>query len=122
MLTDVVQLSAQFNGLFHPVIGNMVKLWNFHANEFKPTLPDENQLAALVSAHAQMSDICFSNSHLLASGKGGRFGSYNVAVQLDLGWLCQGLCFGSCRDVAEAAMISTKSRTASRHKLVCNFY
>ena len=90
MLTDVVQISAQSDGLFNPAIGSMVKLWGFHANEFKPMLPDDKQLAALVSAHPQMSDICFPNTPLPASGKGGRIGSHNVAVQLDLGGYAKG--------------------------------
>lgn len=90
MLTDVVQLSAQSDRLFNPAIGNMVKLWGFHANEFKPMLPDENQLAALVSAHPQMSDIYFSNSPLPTSEKVERIGSHNVAVQLDLGGYAKG--------------------------------
>ena len=85
ILTDVVQLSEQSDGLFNPAIGSMVRLWGFQANEFKPTLPDENQLARLVAAHPRMSDIYFSISPFPASGKGGWIGSRNVAVQLDLG-------------------------------------
>ena len=90
MLTDAVQLSAQSDGLFNPAIGSMVKLWGFHANEFKPMLPDENRLAALVSAHPQMNDIYFSISPFPTGGEGGRIGSRNVAVQLDLGGYAKG--------------------------------
>lgn len=90
MLTDAAQLSAQSDGLFNPAIGSMVKLWGFHASEFKPMLPDENQLAALVSAHPQMSDIYFSINPFPTGGKGGRIGSRNVAVQLDLGGYAKG--------------------------------
>ncbi|MEQ1583001.1 MAG: FAD:protein FMN transferase [Candidatus Nitrotoga sp.] len=90
MLTDVAQLSAQSDGLFNPAIGSMVKLWGFHSSEFKPMLPDENQLAVLVSAHPQMSDIYFSINPFPTGGKGGRIGSRNVAVQLDLGGYAKG--------------------------------
>ena len=90
ILMDAVQLSAQSDGLFNPAIGGMVKLWGFHANEFKPTLPDENKLAALVSAHPQMSDIYFPVNPFPNSGKGERIGSRNIVVQLDLGGYAKG--------------------------------
>ncbi|MEO6422584.1 MAG: FAD:protein FMN transferase [Candidatus Nitrotoga sp.] len=90
MLKDAAQLSAQSGGLFNPAIGSMVKLWGFHSSEFKPMLPDDNQLAALVAEHPQMSDIDFSISPPDIDGQGGRIGSRNVAVQLDLGGYAKG--------------------------------
>lgn len=90
MLTDAAQLSAQSGGLFNPAIGGMVKLWGFHANEFKPVLPDEDQIAALVLAHPQMSDIYFSASPVSKNGNLVHVGSRNVAVQLDLGGYAKG--------------------------------
>ena len=59
MLKDAAQLSAQSDGLFNPAIGGLVRLWGFHADEYKAALPDEKQLAALVAAHPQMSDLVF---------------------------------------------------------------
>ena len=50
MLQDAAQLSAQSQGLFNPSIGGLVQLWGFHADEFKPLLPDEKRVAQWVAA------------------------------------------------------------------------
>lgn len=81
MLADAVQLSSQSDGLFNPAIGGLIKLWGFHADEYKPLVPDERQLAALVKANPQMSDLMF---------EGNRTRSRNRAVQLDLGGYAKG--------------------------------
>ncbi len=106
ILQDAAQLSVQSDELFNPAIGGMVKLWGFHADEFKPALPDEKQLAALVAAHPQMADLTLSPSStrpLVLSavegsgqtkpspqGGGGVARSKNKFVQLDLGGYAKG--------------------------------
>jgi thiamine biosynthesis lipoprotein len=87
MLKDAAQLSAQSDGLFNPAIGGLVKLWGFHADEFKAVLPDEKQLAVLVAAKPQMSDLVFSPA---PDGKGELVRSKNKAVLLDLGGYAKG--------------------------------
>ena len=85
MLRDAAQLSEQSGGLFNPAIGRLVQLWGFHADEFKPALPDAQQLAALVTAQPRMQDIAlvtFRASTLV--------NSRNRAVQLDLGGYAKG--------------------------------
>ena len=62
MLLEAAQLSQQSGGLFNPAIGGLVKLWGFHADEFRPALPDEKILAALLAAQPQMRDISFISS------------------------------------------------------------
>lgn len=81
MLQDATQLSVQSDGLFNPAIGSLVKLWGFHADEFKPALPDQKQVTALVAAKPQTSDITISANHV---------SSRNPAVQLDLGGYAKG--------------------------------
>lgn len=104
MLKDAAQLSAQSGGLFNPAIGGLVRLWGFHADEYKAALPDEKQLAALVAAKPQMSDIVFLPSPQaeertvalspsggkLDRGKGELVSSRNPAVLLDLGGYAKG--------------------------------
>ncbi len=104
MLNDAAQLSAQSGGLFNPAIGGMVRLWGFHADEYKAVLPDEKQLAALVAAKPQMSDIVFLSSPpaeertvalppsggKLEGGKAELVSSRNPAVLLDLGGYAKG--------------------------------
>ena len=114
MLQDATQLSAQSDGLFNPAIGGLVKLWGFHADEFKAALPDEKQLAAQVKAHPQMNDLsltCSARSDrqvgtarraqsmlcefpasppTLSPGERGLARSRNREVQLDLGGYAKG--------------------------------
>jgi thiamine biosynthesis lipoprotein len=86
MLKDAAQLSAQSEGLFNPSIGRLVKLWGFHADEYKAALPDEKQLAALVASRPQMNDLTFSPT----SGGGEIVRGKNPAVQIDLGGYAKG--------------------------------
>jgi thiamine biosynthesis lipoprotein len=81
MLEDAARLSQQSGGLFDPAIGGLVRLWGFHADEFRAELPDQKKVAALVAAHPQMSDLIFD---------GDRVGSRNRAVLLDLGGYAKG--------------------------------
>lgn len=85
MLRDAAQLSEQSGGLFNPAIGGMVKLWGFHADEYKSSLPDAKQLAAHVAAHPQMGQISFLSNITRDS-----VSSSNRAVQLDLGGYAKG--------------------------------
>ncbi len=93
MLKDAAQLSAQSGNLFNPAIGGMVQMWGFHADEFKPALPDQKKLSVLVAAKPQMDDLTFLSSNpnpLPVSGRGESVSSRNSAVQLDLGGYAKG--------------------------------
>ena len=81
MLQDATQLSQQSQGLFNPAIGGLVQLWGFHADEFKPVLPDEKKIEQWVAADPQMSDITIVH---------GRAQSKNRSVQVDLGGYAKG--------------------------------
>lgn len=85
MLQDAASVEKQSQGLFNPAIGGLVQLWGFHADEFKPVQPDQKQIAKLVAANPQMSDLSFTP----ASG-GVLVKSRNRAVQLDLGGYAKG--------------------------------
>lgn len=87
MLKDAAQLSAQSDGLFNPAIGGLIKLWGFHADEYKAALPDEKKIAALIAAKPQMSDLVFPPG---PDGKGELVGSRNKTVLLDLGGYAKG--------------------------------
>ena len=87
ILKDAAQLSAQSEGLFNPSIGGLIKLWGFQADEFKAVLPDEKQLAMLVAAKPQMSDLVFSPA---PDGKGEFVRSNNKGVMVDLGGYAKG--------------------------------
>lgn len=89
MLREATRLSKQSGGLFNPAIGGLVKLWGFHADEFKAALPDEKLVAALVAAQPQMQDISIA---LASEQKVAQFqaSSRNAFVQLDLGGYAKG--------------------------------
>ena len=95
MLQDATQLSAQSDGLFNPAIGGIVALWGFHTDEFKPALPDEKRLAALVAARPQMADLTHTSS--TSSGQFAR--SKNKAVQLDLGGYAKGYALDRAAEI-----------------------
>jgi thiamine biosynthesis lipoprotein len=81
ILKDATQLSEQSGHLFNPAIGDLVRLWGFHADEFKAELPDAEAVAALVVANPRMSDLVFD---------GEKVSSRNKAVSIDLGGYAKG--------------------------------
>ncbi len=85
MLEDAARLSLQSGGLFNPAIGSLVRLWGFHADEFKPVEPDQVRIAQLLAARPQMSDLTFAPHK-----DGVQITSRNKSVQLDLGGYAKG--------------------------------
>ena len=81
MLLDAAQVSARSEGLFNPGIGKLIQAWGFQADDFKAELPDAKQVAELVKAKPQMSD-------LMITGKQVR--SNNRSLKLDLGGYAKG--------------------------------
>ncbi|MGC2457924.1 MAG: FAD:protein FMN transferase [Gallionellaceae bacterium] len=97
ILKDAAQLSARSDGLFNPAIGRLIKLWGFQADEFKAALPDEKQVAALVAAKPQMSDLVLPLGRMpdyrdisAAGAERVTVSSRNPAVQIDLGGYAKG--------------------------------
>lgn len=93
MLQDSARLSEQSGGLFNPAIGNLIRLWGFQNDEFKPLQPDPAEIARLVKANPKMSDIVF---------EGGDYYSKNPAVRLDLGGYAKGYALDAAADYLRA--------------------
>lgn len=89
IIQDATRLSEMSHGLFNPAIGNLIKLWGFQNDEFKPVRPDPAEIERLVATHPQMSDIVI---------EGIEFYSKNPNVRLDLG----GYAKGYALDIAAA--------------------
>ena len=89
VIQDAARLSEMSRGLFNPAIGNLIKLWGFQNDEFKPVRPDPREIKRLVATHPQMSDIVI---------EGIEFYSKNPNVRLDLG----GYAKGYALDIAAA--------------------
>jgi len=81
MLRDAADIAARSDQLFDPALGGLVALWGFHADEFKPQLPDPAALAALMRTPPRMADLTIADN---------RVTSANRAVQLDLGGYAKG--------------------------------
>jgi thiamine biosynthesis lipoprotein len=90
MLQDSTKLSIKSKGLFNPSIGNLIQLWGFQADDFKPIQPDEKLIAQLVATNPQMSDITLSPDPSPNSRGGILASSRNRAVQLDMGGYAKG--------------------------------
>ena len=85
ILQDATKISQQSQQLFNPVIGGLIRLWGFHADEFKPVQPDEKQIAQLVQAHPQMSDISIVRGR--AQSKNNPCRSIWVAMPKAMRWI-----------------------------------
>ncbi|MCP5278987.1 MAG: FAD:protein FMN transferase [Thiobacillus sp.] len=81
ILQDAARLSELSVGLFNPAIGNLVRLWGFHADTFEPRLPDPAAIEKLVQAHPRMSDLRLEGFTLSGT---------NPAVRIDLGGYAKG--------------------------------
>jgi thiamine biosynthesis lipoprotein len=82
VILDAARYSEISGGSFNPAIGNLVRLWGFHAEEFAPRLPDPGQVESLVAANPTMGDLTVAE---------GRVSSRNPAVRLDFGGYAKGL-------------------------------
>ncbi|MGQ9685846.1 MAG: FAD:protein FMN transferase [Thiobacillaceae bacterium] len=81
ILRDAAVWSRRSDGLFNPAIGNLVRLWGFHADTFAPKLPPEAEIARLVAARPSMDDLVFAE---------GKVASRNPAARIDLGGYAKG--------------------------------
>lgn len=89
LLEEATRLSEQSGGLFNPAIGNLVRLWGFHDDEFKPVHPDPVEIEKLLQANPKMADIVI---------KGIEFHSTNPAVRVDLGGYAKGYALDVAAD------------------------
>jgi thiamine biosynthesis lipoprotein len=81
ILEDAKRHSLLTGELFNPAIGNLIRLWGFHADLPQSGLPDAAAIAALVKAAPSMRDV-----HV----ESGEAWSGNPAVRLDLGGYAKG--------------------------------
>ena len=81
LLSDAQRLSALGDGLFDPGIGKLIRLWGFHADDYKAVLPDPDQLAAWRNHPTGIADLTLD---------GKRIGSQSRQVAIDLGGYLKG--------------------------------
>ncbi len=81
ILEDAREHSLQSGELFNPAIGNLIRLWGFHADLPQTAVPDGEKIAAAVRAAPSMRDVHVEN---------GMAWSDNPAVRIDLGGYAKG--------------------------------
>lgn len=96
-IRDATQLTEASAGLFNPAIGQLIALWGFQSDEFKPVRPDPEKIAALVRAQPHMNDLSVDADNFVSSR--------NVAVQLDFGGYAKGLALDHATQILRAQNI-----------------
>jgi len=82
LIKEANRLSQLSNGLFNPVIGELISLWGFHDNPLPiGTLPDADTIKQLVAQLPSVDDITIEDN---------RISSRNPAVRYDLGAFAKG--------------------------------
>lgn len=81
ILQDARAYALQSGELFNPAIGNLIRLWGFHADLPQSTVPEDEKIKALVKAAPSMHDVHVEN---------GETWSVNPAVRIDLGGYAKG--------------------------------
>lgn len=81
LLIDAQSWAMRSDGLFEPAIGNLVRLWGFHADTYAARLPDPAAIAHLVQARPRIAELRIEADHLVAD---------NPALRIDLGGYAKG--------------------------------
>ena len=90
LLAEANRLSLASEGLFNPVIGNLVELWGFHDNALPiGTLPDSDAIETLVTENPTVDDITIQGDRVVTS---------NPAAAYDLGGFAKGLAIDRAID------------------------
>lgn len=89
LILDATRLSEQSGGLFNPAIGNLIRLWGFQNDDFKPLRPDPADIEKWLKTAPKMSDIVV---------EGIEFHSNNPAVRVDLGGYAKGYALDVAAD------------------------
>ena len=82
LIREAQALSQQGERLFDPGIGRLVRLWGFHADEFKAELPPAADIAAWLAAGPGIADLTVT---------GRTISSRNPQVALDFGGYLKGV-------------------------------
>ena len=96
-IRDATQLSEASAALFNPAIGQLIALWGFQSDEFKPVRPDPEKIAALVRAQPRMNDLLVDADNFVSSR--------NPVVQLDFGGYAKGLALDHAVQILRAQNI-----------------
>ncbi len=97
LIRESQELAKQGQYLFDPGIGQLVKLWGFHSDEFKAVLPPEADLKRLIAAHPSIKDLSLNGNTVT---------SRNKAVALDFGGYLKGVALDRAANILRQQGIS----------------
>ncbi len=81
ILQDARAFSLQSGELFNPAVGNLIRLWGFHADLPQAAVPSDESIEAAVKAAPSMRDVHVENGEAFSD---------NPAVHIDLGGYAKG--------------------------------
>lgn len=81
ILKDAQNFSIEGDELFNPAIGNLIRLWGFHADQPQTAIPDDAAITSQLDAKPSMRNVHVEN---------GMAWSDNPAVRIDLGGYAKG--------------------------------
>lgn len=93
LLSTAQALAKRSDYLFDPALGQLIALWGFHSDEFKPVLPDAAALKALVAARPSSADLII---------EGNQVATKNPAVALDFGGYLKGVALDRAATLLKA--------------------
>ncbi len=85
LIRESRELASQGDNLFDPGIGQLIKAWGFHAEEFKAVLPAEAEVKRLLAARPTIQDLSLNGNTVTSrnSEVAIDFGGYLKGVALD---------------------------------------
>jgi thiamine biosynthesis lipoprotein len=93
LIRTAQKIATQGNGLFDPGIGQLIALWGFQSDEFKPNLPDAQKLAEWSASRPSIRNI-------RVVGK--QVSSDNPRVALDFGGYLKGVALDRAAHLLKA--------------------
>ena len=87
MIQSAASISAKSQGLFNPVIGNLINLWQFHRHEepdIKP--PEAEAIQRLVMQHPAATDIVINGDSIASKNRAAQFslGAFAKGYAIDI--------------------------------------
>lgn len=85
LIRESQDLARQGDYLFDPGIGQLIKTWGFHSDEFKAVLPPEAEIKRLLAAHPSIQDLNLNGTTVSSNNRAVAidFGGYLKGVALD---------------------------------------
>lgn len=113
LIRGATYLSARSEGLFNPAIGRLVGLWHFHDDVSRGNVPHAAEIARLVQANPQMSNLVIDEDGLSCT---------NPSVQIDFGGYAKGYALDRARELLRERNITDAFINMGGHVMALGRY